>query len=100
MTRFERWGRGVGIAIRIYGAGVIVAIALAPLHFIPEEAEWPIILLGFVYAVIVAPYAFYRGLRICGLAVRILNQGPVNSATKRKNEELRRENERQTARAR
>lgn len=99
MTRFERWGRGVGIAIRICGACLLVAIALAPLHLIQEHAAWPIKLLGVVYAVIIGPYAFQRGLEICGLAVRILNQGPVNSATKRKNEELRRENDRRAARA-
>ena len=98
MKRFDRWSKGVGIAIRIYGAGLITAVALAPTYFIPEDAGWLFKLLGFVYVIVVAPYAFYRGLGMCGLAVRILNQGPINSATKRKNEELRQEAERRKAR--
>ncbi len=88
---FDRWCKGVGIALRIYGAGIITALALAPLYFIPEDTGWPLKILGMTYAIVVAPYAFYRGLTACGLAVRILDQGPINSATRRKNEELRRE---------
>ena len=91
MKRLDQWGKGIGIALRIYGAGLIAAIALSPIHFIPDDIGWPIKLVGLAYIVVVAPYAFYRGLGICGLAVRILNQGPTNSATRRKNEKLRRE---------
>ncbi|MBB5353250.1 hypothetical protein HNR46_003505 [Haloferula luteola] len=85
----SRWSKGVGIALRIYGAGIMTSLALLPLYFLPEHSAWPLSLLGVAYFIIVAPYAFYRGLGACGLAVRILDQGPVNSATKRKNEELR-----------
>ncbi len=90
-NKFDDWGAGLSVGIRIYGALLITSLALLPMSFIPEDAGGILIALQLVYCVVVAPYVFCRGLRFCGLAIRVLNQGSVNSATIRKNEDLKRE---------
>ena len=89
--KLETWRVGLKLGLRIYGACIITSFALLPLFFTPENetfgAAW--LIFQIVYFVVVAPYAFCRSLKICGLAIRVLNQGPVNSATRRKNEALK-----------